>query len=155
MAYPFWLKLSGADDAADSVNPVSIEIPILGIEWTTELVGDTAIYADGTAKEPLQQRITYVIKTPPFDTNQYSTEWNIEDVQYINKTINAKKHKWIKEPSTSGLIAPPRWADETNYPLNAFASNKVKVAGFRIEIEPVWERGGEQATITALKQALG
>lgn len=155
MAYPFWLKLSGADDAADSVNPVSIEIPILGIEWTDELIGDTVTYADGTAKEPAISRITYSIITPPFDTNNYTTEWNIEDVQYIRKTINAKNHKWIKEPSTSGLVAPPRWRDETNYPLNAFASGKVKVAGFRLEIEPAWDGGAERVTITALKQTIG
>lgn len=151
----YWLKLSGADDSAESVNVVSIEIPILGIRWETELVGDTATYADGSVKEPTTSRITYTIETPPFDTNDYTTEWNVEDVQYIRKTINAKKHKWIKEPSTSGLAAPPRWADETNYPLTAFASGKVKVGGFRIEIEPEWDGGTERATITAAKQAVG
>lgn len=54
----YWIKLAGATDAADTTGQVSIEIPILGIEWTSELIGDTVTYADGTVKEPVQHRTT-------------------------------------------------------------------------------------------------
>ena len=77
----YWIKLAGATDAADTTGQVSIEIPILGIEWSTELIGDTVTYADGTVKEPVQQRITYVIKAFPFTTNDYTAEFTIEDIR--------------------------------------------------------------------------
>ena len=151
----YWIKLAGATDAADTTGQVSIEIPILGIEWTTELIGDTVTYADGTVKEPVQQRITYVIKAFPFTTNDYTAEFTIENIKYAINTVNAKPHKWIKKATTSGLVSPPRWADETNYPLTAFPSGKVKVGGFRFDIQPEWDSGDEVAVITALKAAVG
>lgn len=151
----YWIKLAGATDAADTTGQVSIEIPILGIEWTSELIGDTVTYADGTVKEPVQHRTTYIIKATPFTTNDYTAEFTIEDIKYAINTVNVKPHKWIKEPTTGGFSAPPRWADETNYPLTAFSSGKVKVGGFRFDIQPEWDSGEEVVVITALKQTIG
>ncbi len=149
-----YIKLFGSDNSDGTGSVVSVEIPILGIKLSEEIIGDTVTNADGTQEQGKQTRYNYEIRTAVYDTNDYTASFKFADILYIMQTIRPKNCKFISVPSTSGLAIFPRWGDATNYPLSAFSSGKIRVDGFSIDIEEDWETGGESAIITCSKYSI-